>query len=65
MSNFEKYTLKRDFELGIVNEENLPKSLVKELKELYIKQAYNYLNEYSFLKRKYELLKMKEVKNTK
>jgi len=60
MTYFEKYQIKRDFELGLIGEKDLPEEIINELKEQYIKEASYYYNEYYNLKRKYELLKIRD-----
>ena len=61
MSEFELYKLKRDYNLGLIKEENMTKEQVVALRNKLIKEANNYINEYYFLKRKYELLKAKKL----
>lgn len=64
MNYLQKYAIKRDFELGIIKEEDMPEDILREIKELYIKEANNYYNEYVLLKKKYNMLK-NQVKSAK
>ncbi|MBR3280787.1 MAG: hypothetical protein IKI57_02915 [Clostridia bacterium] len=63
MSEFEIYKLKRDYNLGLIKEENMTKEQVVALRNKLIKEANNYFIEYNNLKRKYELLRIKETQN--
>ena len=51
MNYIEKYQIKRDFEQGIIKEENLPEEIKEELREMYLKEASNYYYEYLDLKK--------------
>ncbi len=63
MSEFEIYKLKRDYNLGLIKEENMTKEQVVALRNKLIKEANNYFIEYNNLKRKYELLRVKDTQN--
>lgn len=52
MNTIEKYKTKAAFELGIITEKDISKEMIDELREIYIKEAKNYYNQYIKLKKK-------------